>query len=143
MYSAREKIDDVMPVNYSWYSEHQQIMLLHYEGEWTFDEALIAIQGINRMARTLSSRFDIIADLSETAYTPPVGFLWEWRQTVEIREAEFPHWALSVLVGTNAVFKAYFTEAAELSSAIRNHTRLAKTREEAVQIILSDRKTES
>ena len=128
-----------MVVQSDWYSERKEIILLRFVGKWTSDEVDVAHQNWQSLVKNTGTRFDIISDLSQAAYTPPIGTLWEWKKGAELREVVFPNWGLTVFVFDSDVYKAYYEEGLKSSSIIRWHYRLAKTLDEAIQIIQSER----
>ena len=130
-----------MPVICDWYDKTQTILYCRLIGHWTVEEHTDALAAVHQLLQdvSVSKRFDIILDLTESSYTPPTGTLWNWKQNLEMRDALFPNYGLSVFINTSRVIDAYFEEGVQTSDAIRLHSRFAKTLTEAIQIIQVDR----
>src|SRR5687767_5477724 len=128
-----------MPVTYHWYDEAQTIIQCRMSENWTLEELSEGRLGLNELVKDIATRFDIITDLSESTYTPPVGALWDWKQAVMVRDMLFSNWGLTVFINTNPVFDAYFEEGMQTSAAIQRHTRIASNLLEAIKIIEADR----
>jgi hypothetical protein len=128
-----------MPVICDWYDESKAIIITHFLGSWTQEEFLEGNKASNVFCSLVQHRFDIISDFTQASYTPPAGILWKWEQMVTVRDIEFPHWGLTILVASSSVLEAYFEGGREDTEAIRKHYRLVKTVTEAVQVILTDR----
>ena len=130
-----------MPVECDWYDEAQAIIHLNFIANWTTQELLESNKTLLHLSRQVKGRFDIISDFLQAAYTPPTGVLWEWKQMAITRHHEFPNWGFTVYVTTSGVMQAYISEGIDSTDAIGQHGRLARTIEEAVQIILADRRS--
>jgi hypothetical protein len=128
-----------MPVVCDWYDEAQAIIALGFIGNWTTEELLESNKTLLHLPRQVTTRFDIISDFLQAAYTPPTGVLWEWKQMAIARHHEFPNWGFTVYVTNSGVMQAYINEGIDSTDAIQQHARLARTIEEAVQIIQADR----
>src|SRR5262245_45277842 len=115
-----------MPVNAGWYDATQNIILCRYVGNWTLAESSEVAPLINQFFQQADGRVDLIADFSESTYTPPVGVLWRWKQNAELRDSMFPNWGLMVMVNPsrNRVYDAFFEEGIQTSDIIRKHCRL-------------------
>ena len=130
-----------MPVECDWYDEAQAILTLRFLANWTTLELLDANNVLLQLSRQVQGRFDIISDFLHAAYTPPTGVLWEWKQMAITRHHEFPNWGFTVYVTNSGVMQAYINEGMDSTDAIGQHGRLARTVEEAVQILLADRRS--
>jgi hypothetical protein len=131
--------DNPMPVSVNWYNEVQRIMLYRLIGDWTLAENIEATAISDRLVQQGIGRFDIIVDMTQSAYVPPVGALWDWKQIATLRDSTFPNWALTVITSGSKVSDAFFTEGIQTSDIIRKHYRLATNIEEALEIIYLDR----
>jgi hypothetical protein len=128
-----------MPMMVDWYDKTQNIIMSRFIENWTLEEYAEANVTLNRLCQLAVGRFDMIADLSEATYTPPVGTLWDWKQYSELRESLYPNWGLAVFINPGRVYDAFFAEGIQTSDVLRKHARLAKNVIEAVQIIRADR----
>jgi hypothetical protein len=128
-----------MPVTVDYYDEAHSIIIQRVIGNWTTQDALEIAARFRPLAQQIEGRFDVITDFLEAAYTPPVGILWEWKQIVQELDNEFTNWGTTVWAVKSGVFKAFFEEGVQTTEAIRKHYRLAKTVDQAIQIIQADR----
>jgi hypothetical protein len=128
-----------MPMMVDWYDKTQNIILLRFIENWTLEEYSAANVTLQQLCQQAVGRFDMIADLSEAAYSPPVGTLWDWKQYADLRDSIFPDWGLTVFITPSRVYNAFFEEGIQTSDVVRKHSRLAKNVIEAVQIIRADR----
>ena len=123
-----------------WFDEDEQIIMSHHTGQMQLRDMVDAHRAFQKLATPITGRFDIISNLLKTSYTLPIGTLWHWKIGAAQRDEQFPNWGLIVFVTTSDVMEVYFNEGIETSEVIRKHARLAKTVEEAIQIIMADRK---
>jgi hypothetical protein len=128
-----------MPVSVDWYNEAQSIIRYRLIGNWTLAENAEASVVSHSLSQQVTGRFDIIVDSTESTYVPPVGSLWDWKQSAALRDEMYPNWGLTVVVSSSEVSAAFFEEGFQTSDVIRKHFRLAKSIIEAVQIIRADR----
>jgi len=128
-----------MPVIVDWYDKTQNIILSRFIENWTLEEYAEVSVTLNHLSQQVVGRFDMIADLSEAVYTPPIGTLWDWKQYADLRDSMFPNWGLTVFINPSRVYDAFFAEGIQTSDVLRKHSRLAKNIIEAVQIIRADR----
>ena len=134
-----------MPVTCDWYDKAQTILYCRLIGQWTAEEHKAGLAAVYQLVQDIpvSTRFDIIIDLTESSYTPPSGTLWTWKQNLEMRDALFPNYGLSVFINISRVIDAYLEEGLQTSAAIRQHTRIVSTLLEAIKIIQADRASSS
>jgi hypothetical protein len=128
-----------MPVSVNWYDEVQRIMLYRLIGDWTLAENTEANILSHQLSQQVTGRFDIIADATESTYVPPIGSLWDWKQSAMFRDSTFLNWGLTVVVTTSKVGEAFFEEGVQTSEVIHRHFRLAKSVADALEIIHADR----
>src|SRR5262245_45206693 len=129
-----------MPVICDWYSRNTAIVGMRCVGNWTIEECEAAYSTFGQLVQSLTERYDLIVDFTEAAYTLPVGILWHWKQRMTINDTLLPNWGINVYVTRNNVYEAYLKEGIETSDIIRQHCRMAKSVEEAIQIIQQERR---
>jgi hypothetical protein len=131
--------DKPMPVSVNWYDEVQRIMLYRLIGDWTLAENTEASSLSYQLSQQITGRFDIIVDSIESTYVPPVGVLWDWKQSAMFRDSTFPNWGLTIIVSITKIGNAFFEEGIQTSDVIRKHFCLATSIKEALEIIHTDR----
>jgi hypothetical protein len=93
-----------------WYDEAQTIIMMRFSGSLILGEVADAGKSCYELSQQTQGRFDIIADLGQAGYTPPVGILWHWIQQSQSHHLTYPNWGLAVVVAENPLFLVYFEE---------------------------------
>jgi hypothetical protein len=124
-----------MTVICAWYSQPNLIIGFRYTGNWTIEECETANITLWEIIEPITARFDVIIDLTEAAYTLPIGILWHWKQQMSFNDSRFANWGINVYVTRNEIYEAYLQEGIETSDAVRKHCRIVKNVGEAIQII--------
>ena len=60
-----------MPVTVSWDDQEPDVLLLMFEGRWTWDELFAAGGEVVEMASSRPRRVDVISDMFSAPYRPP------------------------------------------------------------------------
>jgi hypothetical protein len=132
-----------MTITCEWFDEKTGIIITGWGEKWTTGEFQSADMQLWQYSRQVVGRFDIIADLTQTVFALPIDILRAWVTIAERRDVEFPNWGVTVLVVTDSRLESYFETGSEISLAIRKHCRIVKTTEDAVKLIVEDRKVQA
>lgn len=128
-----------MSITAKWYNTEKSIIHHLYEGRWTWDEFYEVISNTETMLKETPHNVMLIAEMSPNS-TMPVGVPGQFRRVRQFLEN--PQIAGSVIVGMNRLVQIFFDIFVQFSPQFKQRIHVARTLEEAENLILEQQKSE-
>lgn len=123
-----------MAINVKWADESQSAIVYELKGKWTWDELFIAIDEAVQLLDSINHSVNIIIDVSESQYTPPLSVA-NLRRVANAPTMSHPNTQLLILVGANQFIKIMFQVFSRLFPHAASRYRMMKTLEEALSVV--------
>jgi hypothetical protein len=121
-----------MPITVAWDNPEHTIILMHFEGKWTWEELLDVEEVINRHLDQTSQPLDFIVDMTN-AGPPAPSVPAQFRQVG--REISHPMLRRTVVVGASSLIEIYLRIFSSLQSVAAQKITTASTIQEAHSLL--------
>ena len=126
-----------MPINAHWADAEQTIVILEYQGGWTWDELYNAVKAVENMTDGKTRIVLVIHNLTASQMLPKDVFFHGQRLTVEV-----PKGAFAVIVGAGSFARIVIDMLRRLNRSFDEQYKTAATLDEAMTIIKKELKPE-
>jgi hypothetical protein len=129
-----------MPIDVRWHDEHPSILIYDFHGAWTLEEFHGAIDEVVQLVDGFEGRLDIITDLIGAKHPRSANtsaMQAAWGRSYKIMPEGY---RLAVVVGAGLMLTFFIRTFGRIYTPISEHVRAANTFDEALQLILNDRK---
>lgn len=122
-----------MGINSSWDNDEKTIILMEFEGQWTWTDVQNVGTRHNQMIDEVTHPVDFIVDFSKSQHVPP-GFL---QHTRRVLSGAHPRSRAVILVGMNPLMRAGFDMMFRTYSLLLRSRmfKMAKSVDEARQLL--------
>lgn len=119
-----------MSITVNWSDEQKSELIYHIQGKWTWDELFAAIDEATHLLDTINHRVNLIIDVSESLFMPPLSVA-NLRRVANAPTMSHPNTGLLILVGANQFIKIMFQVFSRLFPHAASRYRLIDTIENA------------
>jgi len=120
-----------MPVDVSWYDEKACIVWIQFSGRWTIAEFRSAIPDIYALIESKTSRVDTIVDLTNATAIPRDVITSLRGSTLRAPD----NWQSGVIIGAGRFVDALLTAFRAVYPKVVERYQVAKTHEDAIEMI--------
>jgi hypothetical protein len=120
-----------MPVSIRWEDDDKTVMRYTIQGRWTWEELYPCFEEGIEMAKSVSHRFDVIIDFSQTSHLPGNAIT----HLRGIAERQVGNMGVGIFVTSSRVLLAIFQVAVKVYPKIAHYFRMVATEAEAYALI--------
>lgn len=117
-----------MPITTGWYDDQNQVILVHYEKQYTWEELSINLTKMREMTESVEGNLVSIVDMSQTNSFPKGNILMQAKQIFRQVPQNFSD---VIFVTESQMIRTFIGLVFDMMPSWRNKLQFAKTIEEA------------